>query len=118
MSPADWNAKIDDSFRRVHERLDEFLRQNAEQHAAMKQQLAAIQGECKPCQALLARHEMDLRGNGDQGLRTRVALVEEEQRRLGDPSRRATLAQRTSLASVATAIATAIWTLIASMLGK
>lgn len=113
MSEHEVRAEIRDGFTRVHERLDVF----GEKQVQMSEQLATIQAECKPCQALLARHEIDLRGTNGEGLKTRMALVEDAQERIGDPAKRSKRAEKTSVGAGVAAIVAVIWQVVAFFTG-
>lgn len=113
MSEGDLHVEIQQGFTRLHERLDVV----GEKQAEMNQHLATIQAECKPCQALLARHEIDLRGANGAGMRTRLALVEQEQERIGDPAKRSKRAEKTSVGAGVAAIVAVIWQVIAFFTG-
>jgi len=114
MSDGDLHVEIQQGFNRVHERLDLV----GEKQAQMNQQLATIQAECKPCQALLARHEIDLRGMNGEGLKTRMALVEQEQERIGDPAKRSKRAEKTSVGAGVAAIVAVLWQIVAFFTGS
>ena len=107
----------DSDVARVHERLDELFKENAQQHADIKRHLATMQAECKPCQALLARHENDLRGANGEGLKTRLALVEAKQKLIGNPAKQAKRAEKTSLGAIAAGVVAVLWHLLSLVFG-
>ena len=113
MSEGDLHVEIQQGFNRLHERLDVV----GEKQAEMNQQLARIEAEYKPIQALVTRHEMDLRGTNGEGLKTRMALVEQEQERIGDPAKRSKRAEKTSVGAGVAAIVAVIWQVIAFFTG-
>uniref|UniRef100_A0A6H1ZQJ0 Uncharacterized protein n=1 Tax=viral metagenome TaxID=1070528 RepID=A0A6H1ZQJ0_9ZZZZ len=113
MSEHEVRAEIRDGFTRVHERLDGVVESLGETN----RQLAASQAEWKSCQAVLVRHEDDLRGSDGDGLRTRMALVEQEQERIGDPAKRSKRAEKTSVGAGVAAIVAVIWQVVAFFTG-
>ena len=103
----------DERIARIHERIDDL----GDRFGNVETRLAGLAAGCEPCRKLVDRHEADLRGNGE-GLRTRVSVAEARLDAIGDPSRRAKAAQRTSLAGLVTAIFAGIGAILSALLGR
>lgn len=57
---------------RIHERLDDIMRELGDMKAAIREQDAM----CEPCRKLVNAHEAVINGNGADGLKTRVGKLE------------------------------------------
>lgn len=100
---------------RIHKRIDALeavlgakLDRAGEAMARQAEAMARQAGVCEGCQEQLRQHHRELYGNGRSGLVAIVAQHEAQIEDLGDPSRRATRANRTSIVAVITAVGSAI----------
>jgi hypothetical protein len=100
---------------RIHKRIDALeavlgakLDRAGEAMARQAEAIARQAGMCGGCQEQLRQHHRELYGNGRSGLVAIVAQHEAQIEDLGDPARRATRANRTSIVAVITAVGSAI----------
>ena len=106
----------------IEKRLDSVDQSIADVHGRVTELAGKMErhlGRSEEVHKMVLRHEKAIDGNDNEGLRTRMAVLEGKQKAIGDPVRRSVVAQRTSAGSLIVAVVTAIGAGIAAwMSGK
>lgn len=105
---------------RIDDRLDTVNKSIAEVHGRVTELSAKVErhfGRSEEVHRMVMRHETVIDGNSGDGLRARITVAESKIKALGNPARRAVVAQRTSIVGVITAVGAAIGAAIAAVMG-